>query len=353
MPGRRIPLALAALTLLLPTACTHKPAKAGACLTGVLEFEHHDAEAGPKKPLVTSVARKADWELWSGATSLATGATDGDGAFRACGEEQSYADMRLTFESAAGGLWEVVTDRTKRGRYSFDSSTANDVVGDRDLGTVEVPKEMASAWHIVDTLGLLYAKRANNSSCWTRLCEPLTVVWEAEDSKDAGYFDQGRTDAVILAGDMPDSEHLVLHEAGHWFQWQLYGHWLPEAPDCEVHFVEVRSSRGCAWVEGFPDALAAYTLGDHRFVHENGDSVPIKPDAHWDKGSAVQGRVAGALLDLWAGPDGGTWNATIELMARERSATFDEYFSDDRPTAKPPLSTTGEAAEIVARWGLA
>lgn len=352
MPGRRIPLALAALTLLLPSACARDAGDTGVCLTGVLRFEYHSAEAGKKKPLVTSVARKADWELWSGTTSVASGVTDGDGAFRACGEERSYTDVRLSFQSAAGDLWEVVTERDKRGRYSFDSPVAGDVVGDRDLGTIEVPKEMAGAWHIVDTLGLLYAKRANGSSCWTRQCETLTVVWSPGRSDDAGYFDQGRSDAVILAGAMSDSQHLVLHEAAHWFQWQLYGRWLPETPDCQLHFVDVSSSPGCAWVEGFADAAAAYTLGDRRFVHENGDSVPIKPDAKWDKGDAVQGRVAGALLDLWAGPDGGTWNATIELMAHERSATFHEYFAVDRPTAKPPLSTTGEAADIVARWGL-
>ncbi|GIG65133.1 metalloprotease [Phytomonospora endophytica] len=354
---RRRPSAMAAalaLALLFPAgaACARKPAADPACLAGVLKFEHRDAEAGPEKPWATETASAADWELWSGTSQLATGRTDADGTFVACGGESSYADMRLRFPSASGDLSEVVTDRTKRARHTFDSATVTDVVGRRDVGVVEVPKKMASAWHIIDTLGLLYAKRAGTSSCWTRQCERLTVVWGPAPSDDAGYFDQGGTDAVILAGDMPDSEHVVLHEAGHWFQWELYGHWLPEADNCQVHFVESRSSPTCAWVEGFPDALAAYTLGDRRFVHEDGNAVAIDPDASWDTGDAVQGRVAGALLDLWAGPDGGTWDATIALMSHERSSTFDEYFAVDRPTADPPLSTTGEAAEVVEEWGL-
>ncbi|WP_410657013.1 hypothetical protein [Amycolatopsis sp. lyj-112] len=124
---------------------------------------------------------------------------------------------------------------------------------------------------------------------------------------------------VFLGNTMPDSKHLVLHEAGHWLQWQLYGRDFPEVDRCNPHYVEKSSSESCAWTEGFADAVAAYALGDYRYVYE----------------------------DLWAarGPDGGNWNRTIALMTRDFSQDFREYFTEDRPAAG--LSTAGAAERIL------
>ncbi|MEV0650184.1 hypothetical protein AB0I28_33485 [Phytomonospora sp. NPDC050363] len=355
MSLRRAALAL----LLLPlAACAKEKPPDDFCLTGTLAYDFHDAEDGPEKPAATAPAHNANWELWGGPTGsvemLSTGRTGADGSFRAC-HRGRFAEVHLTFRSASGALWQVVTDETARQQYSFESvGIAPSPLGELDLGRLEAPETIAGAWRIVDTLNLLYDKRANpDSTCWTRRqddghCEPLTMVWTPADDDEAGYFDQ-EAGLVVLAGDMPDSEHLILHEAGHWFQWQLYGHWLPETVGCEIHYIEEHTSPTCAWVEGFPDALAAYASGDDRYVYEDGIEAPLDGSTSWATGEAVQGRVAGTLVDLWApnGPDGGNWDGTIEVMSRVRSSTFLEYFYIARPMALPPLSTTGEAAAIV------
>ncbi|QKW10738.1 metalloprotease [Streptomyces sp. NA04227] len=338
------------------------------CLNGTLSYEHHDAEAGPEKPVVALPARRANWELW-GATSpdgkpekLATGLTDAkDGTFAAC-HDGSLHQASVRFRSSSAELWRVVKNWDDESEYTFDSERVEEVSGEQDLGTVQVPEEMARAFSVVDTLNILYDKRGTDSPCFTRHqgegeCETLTVAW-GRDNEEGGYWDHPSnsddeshgTDFVLLNADMPDSRHLVLHEAGHWFQWQLHGKWWPEVTGCNPHYFERESSPTCAWTEGFADAVAAHTLGDYRWVYENGDSFDFTNDETtegWDKGDSVQARVSTSLLDLWAedGPDGGDWDATLQLMTEQRSSTFEEYFTEGRPTV--PLPVDGDAKKII------
>ncbi|MFC7616735.1 metalloprotease [Actinokineospora soli] len=283
--SRRAPLLAAvvgaASVLLTPSA----PAAvaAPACLTGSLAFDHYDAEAGTSKPLRTQVARNANWELWgttsSGTASrrLATGITSHvDGRFSAC-YSGALAEAYVVFRSSSTATWRVIKGKYDPTEYSFSSSRRWNVSTSVDLGVVKVPSSMQRAWKVVDTLNLLYWKRANSTSaCWTSRqasgsCDTLTYVWR-QDSTDGGYWDYGGTNFVILAGNMPDSKHLILHEAGHWWQWQLYGRTFPRVTNCNPHYVELSSSTSCAWTEGFADAVAAYVLGDYRYVHDSGES---------------------------------------------------------------------------------
>jgi len=121
---------------------------------------------------------------------------------------------------------------------------------------------------------------------------------------------------------------------------------------CNPHYIEKSSSISCAWTEGFADAVAAYVLGDYRYVYDDGNEFSIANNLttpNWDRGDTVQGRVGASLLDFWAasGPDGGNWDRTIDLMSREFSQDFKEHFTVDRPNAVPPLSTTGAAKTII------
>ncbi|MFI1223357.1 MULTISPECIES: metalloprotease [unclassified Streptomyces] len=379
-PRRRGTGAIALVSLfglLLPTGACAGPdePRAGACLSGTLTYDYRDAEAGREKPLVTAPARNADWELWgrtsakASARRLASGITDGgDGTFTACYKAAgTLPEVHMRFRSSSTDLWRVVRDRTSQREYSFDSASRFDVSAGRSLGTVKVPAKIQNAWHVVDTLNLLYGKRGNPASdCWTGhqetgRCDRLTFVWEPVENPDSGYWDHQEpqdnpegTNAVILSGAMTDSKHLILHEAGHWWQWQLHHRRFPVVTDCSPHFVDQHSSATCAWTEGFADAVAAYVLDDYRYVDENGGETGFVNDAAtpgWDSGDTVQGRVGSSLLDLWAedGPDGGTWDRTIGLMTREKSDDFREFFMEDRPEATPPLDTTGAARDIINR----
>lgn len=363
--------------LLLPiAACAGQDEpRAQTCVSGTLTYDHKDAEAGEKKPVVTSPARNANWELWgktsdkASAKRLASGITDSDnGAFKACYKAAgTLPEVHVKFRSSSTDMWRVVRDRTAKTEYAFDSASRFDVSTSQNLGTIKVPATMQNAWHVVDTLNLLYWQRGNPASdCWTShqetgTCDQLTFVWEPVENPDSGYwYHRDETDtsevanAVIVSGTMTDSKHLILHEAGHWWQWQLYDRRFPEVTDCAQHYVDKHSSTTCAWTEGFADAVAAYVLGDYRYVDENGGETAFDNDADtpgWDTGDTVQGRVGSSLLDLWAkeGPDGGTWDSTIRLMTEEMSDDFREYFTEDRPKATPPLGTTGTAEDIIAR----
>ncbi|MFD5246282.1 metalloprotease [Amycolatopsis sp. NPDC058340] len=363
--GRRLrafgAVLITTLGLTAAVAAAPATAAANACLTGTLAFDHLDAEAGTSKPLRTQVARNANWELWgrtgSGtATRLARGITGAsDGRFTAC-HTASLAEAYVRFRSSSTSMWRVVKAANNTTDYTFDSARRTNVSGTQDLGTVKVPSTLQRAWKVVDTLNVLYWKRANPvSSCWTARqadgrCDQITFVWDPKVA-DGGYWDYPGTNYVFLGNTMPDSKHLILHEAGHWLQWQLYGRDFPVVTGCNPHYIEKHSSESCAWTEGFADAVAAYALGDYRYVYDNGSSYSFENDAStpgWDDGDTVQGRVGSSLLDLWAadGPDGGNWNRTIALMTRDFSQDFREYFTEDRPAAG--LSTTGAAERILA-----
>ncbi|MET7279137.1 metalloprotease [Kribbella sp. NPDC005582] len=342
------------------TLVSWNPAAADAtptCLTGKLEYSHYDAEAGTRKPLVTQPARNANWELWGTtggqATRLSSGITAvSDGAFNACYQGTNASELYVKFLSASTAMWRVIKSETSQAQYSFDSARTT---GSASLGTVRVPASMQRAWKIVDTLNVLYWKRNNpTSACWTRRqatgsCDTLTFVWD-QNRADSGYWDYPDTNYVILGENQPDSKHTILHEAGHWLQWQLYGRSFPRVTGCNPHYIEQSSSTSCAWTEGFADAVAAYALGDYRYVYDDGASFSLRngPGTEgWDTGDTVQGRVGSSLLDLWAanGPDGGNWNKTIDLMSSQFSQNFREYFRTDRPAAG--LSSSGAALTII------
>ncbi|MFG2503428.1 hypothetical protein ACGFSB_35110 [Streptomyces sp. NPDC048441] len=195
MPRRlKIPAAAAALLLILLTACGGGRGgehRTEACLTGTLTYDHRDAEAGPSKPLVTAPARNANWELWGKASTnskphkLSSGITDsGTGRFHACygAKSGTLPEAHMRFRSSSTESWRVIRNRTQNTEYTFDSAARTDISANQNLGTVKVPAAMSNAWHVVDTLNLLYWKRDNPASdCWTRhqvtgKCDELTFV---------------------------------------------------------------------------------------------------------------------------------------------------------------------------------
>ena len=72
--------------------------------------------------------------------------------------------------------------------------------------------------------------------------------------------------------------------------------------NCNPHRIEKFSSPGCAWTEGFAEWVPASVLEDPYYRFATGAFVPLEtptwgtPD--WDVGLAVEGRVAGAMIDL-------------------------------------------------------
>ncbi|MGW4745671.1 metalloprotease [Streptomyces sp. NPDC004290] len=327
-------------------------------MSGTLAFDATDSETAGK-PTVTSVARNANWELWGSTTAsgpetrLATGITSyRDGTFHACAPADSpMAQLRVKFLSSSTKTWRVVSDARSLQEYSFYSAARPGTSGAQQVGTVKVPAEMALAWKTVDTTNKLWWSRANTQTpCWTRTeavgqCTQLTYVWK-NDGKKGSWWDGG-TGYVMLAGLDPRSQHLVLHEAGHFFLSKLYGRNVPQVTNCNPHPMDRRTSETCAVWEGFPDAVAAYVMGDRRYVFSDGAVTDFDQPNGWQTGDQVEGRVVGAFLDLWArgGPDGGTWDRTVEAMTTSHPGTFRDYWLKARPAAGLPV--TGQARSIV------
>ncbi|MFE8941188.1 MULTISPECIES: metalloprotease [unclassified Streptomyces] len=383
LPKRRTLLAAAlaagtGLALTTPLMTGTAAAATTTCLNGSLSYDHYSAEAGTNKPLVTQQARNTNWELWgktspsSQAQRLAGGLTNhNNGSFSACYTgSTNLSEAYVRFYSSSGTLWRVVGAGTANTgdpnwknttQYAFNTTTRTYPAGSVNLGTVKVPTNMQRAFKIVDTLNELYWKRGTSSSCWTAnqtsACDALTVAWR-QDGTDGGYWDHpsnpgdtsNGTDWVVLQGDNPDSKHLILHEAGHWFQWELHGKKWPPVYGCENHNLSYGDSTTCAWTEGFASAVAAYALGDGNYVFDNGATYNLldsNTTRNWGTGDKVESRVTASLLQLWGpnGPDGGNWNKTLTLMNKYVSGDFRQYFTEHRP--KEGLSTTGTAKTII------
>ncbi|MFD5513615.1 RICIN domain-containing protein [Streptomyces sp. NPDC127051] len=349
-------LALAAAVV--PLTASSAAAASPICLSGKLQFDYQSAEAGRGKPTLTKPVRNANVQLWGKEKS-----TDAprqltadyqytavaDGGFNLCYTPTTTAmsSMWVRFSTESTKLWKVSDGNGTV--YTFDSPTKTDLGASADLGTLKASN--ARAWHAFDTVNLLWWARNNPvSDCWSTheansdACTELNIRWTA-NSADGPSYDLANT--VHLAAADPDSEHTVLHEAGHFFQHRLYNGQFPAVTGCNPHFIDQASSASCSWTEAFGDSVAAYLLKDYRYVWPDGSSQNFTYTTGWHTGDRVQGNVDGALLDLWNNVDGG-WNGTVSVMTARQPATFAEYFQTGRPTANPPLTTTGAALTSLA-----
>lgn len=348
------PVVLAA-GVMVPLSAGVASAVSPICLSGTLQADFPSAEAGTAKPTVTRAVRNATVEMWGREKSTdpliklnpdtrLTGAADG--SFNLCYTPVTTITMDHMYVrfDAYSHVWQVTNHFGRI--YGYQPPAQSNVSASVALGVVKPPAADARAWHAFDTVNLLWSRRANSTTpCWTTseanaaTCTTLTLIWQA-GSPNGPVYDLANT--IYLSDADPDSEHTVLHEAGHFFQHRLYnGNW-PNVTNCNPHFIQKASSATCAWTEGFADAVAAYLLGDNRYVFPNGVSYPFTAAAGWHTGDHVQGNVAASLLTLWNQVDG-SWDRTIKTLAANTSSTFADWFKNVRPTAVPPLSITGTA----------
>ncbi|MFI9009169.1 RICIN domain-containing protein [Actinosynnema sp. NPDC053489] len=344
-----------AASVIMPLSAGVASAAQPICLSGTLKADFPSAEGGTTKPTVTRGVRNASVELWGREKSTDTDhklntdtqlTSAADGAFNLCYTPVTTTAMDhlfVRFAARNNQVWRVAN--ASGTVYSYDTPTQTNVSANIALGVVK-PTTAARAWHAFDTVNLLWSRRVNSTTpCWTTAeanaatCTTLTLRWQT-GSTDGPYYDLSNT--IHLAEADPDSEHTVLHEAGHFFQHRLYNGTFPAVTNCNPHYIPTASSATCAWTEGFADSLAAYLLGDQRYVFPDGSSYPFTVASGWQTGDQVQGNVDGALLQLWNQVDG-SWDRTITTLASHTPSTFADWFKNVRPTAVPPLSTTGAA----------
>jgi len=95
----------------------------------------------------------------------------------------------------------------------------------------------------------------------------------------------------------------MLHEYGHHVMYSVYG-FIP--PSMQNHTFNLRSNSTTAWAEGWANFYPLAVFNDPIFTWSNGThwadinlDTPHWCSSGWDDGDLVEGRVAGALWDIF------------------------------------------------------
>ena len=115
------------------------------------------------------------------------------------------------------------------------------------------------------------------------------------DSVTDGY---GRhsSGSVYIYKNAPDF-NVTMHEITHLYMYNLYEE-MPDHPNCSQHNIYKVSSQGCAWVEGWAIFIPAL-FTDGIFEFPNGVVFDLETTTVFEHGDMVEGRVAGALWDVY------------------------------------------------------
>ncbi len=124
-----------------------------------------------------------------------------------------------------------------------------------------------------------------------------------------------------------DSPDVVLHELGHHYMYNATGAWWWSDVDdmlaCRNHGIREQESSLCAWAEGWATFHALAINGDACFDWDNSPCAGLTIDLesptwdtlNWDEGDEVEGRITGALYDLFDSAEDGKDRANFGYTA--------------------------------------
>lgn len=168
----------------------------------------------------------------------------------------------------------------------------------------------------------------------TSVADPgyTTVVWYP-GSTEGAYYMPGKF--VHLSDESANYPSIPMHEVAHNYMYNAYGR-FPNAPNCSPHYIERSSSQGCAWTEGWADFVALVANGSPYFYFSNGSSTNLEYTNWFDRGDTVQGRIAGALWDMYDAQQDTQSNITddqqfsfstmLTVMRQSSANTFWDYW---------------------------
>jgi hypothetical protein len=200
---------------------------------------------------------------------------------------------------ADNGNWRIQSSEVGvKGLYNFVTHTAQDILpgSTTDFG----PKTPGSPIYMRAAMAFAAAQQAWNAmpgACWDmhNPCRAVVMVWVPDSTRGAFY--RRSNNRVYLRAADPDSPDTVVHELAHSVMDDVYDDNMPDTENCSPHYVNRKSSKACAWVEGFADWVPTFVFNTNIFLGydlENANSTT--PD--FDHGDWVEGRVAGALYDI-------------------------------------------------------
>jgi hypothetical protein len=292
-----------------PQAGSAKSPGGTACATGTWNYTDKN---GVGRPAISWRVEAWDQDSSGGDDLLASSLTGFSGEYTLCFDNTDGTtvgqDVYIKF-TADNGNWRV------QNRSGWIYNYATGVIGNvpdgttADFGWLQPgdPTHMRGAAAFAAT-----QVTWNNTPgvCWDMIgaCRTVVILWQP-DSTDGTFYALGSNDVHLAAVD-PDSAITVSHEVTHSIMDDVYEDAFPSAPNCTPHNIPKASSAGCAWTEGFAEWLPTVVFNDPNFRWPSGSALnletPTWGTAGWANGTTVEGRVAGALIDLTDSTNDGT-----------------------------------------------
>jgi hypothetical protein len=305
------------------------------CVTGSFNYSDNNGTFHPSKNL--------QYQVWDadifGDDLLAVGLTDGAGAYRACFDNNDGlggGGQDVYVRAITEGTQYRVED-TDDDAYAFRSTTHDNLGNGATFGFGSLHTADAvhmPAYHAYDEADDALAWTPGD--CWDQRdssCQNIDIKW-ADNSTEGTFYDSGADEVRLLPAD-PDTAWVVTHELGHGVMDDVYEDNFPNAERAcfPTHFVNKRSGPICAWTEGFADWYASAVLSLPDIPGRGNIETATWGTPDWDDGDAVEGRVAGALWDLFDNVNDGTdtyqdslgniWNTFLD----HRATTFNQYWT--------------------------
>jgi hypothetical protein len=326
---------------------------ATACVRGTWNYID---QFGSTRPAASWWVEVWDQDAFFADTLLASGRVGWGGEYELCFDNFDMGgangqDVVVKF-IAHGGAW-VVQDRFASW-YSWASVRFDDIPDGttRDLGAMRPDGLMGAA----RAFGVAFrAWNATPGNCWddTGSCQLVVLAWDSRPQPVNAAFigDHSAGPIIRLWGPATDHESLVARMIGLAVLSDNYDG-APGPLMCEVRREKRETNNKCAWTSGFALWYSSMVLGspvytDDRITVDLEGQAPTTPG--WTNGDTVEGRVAGALWDLYDSAGDGTdhygegkaaiWQ-TIQSFA---SATFAEFWNHRRlggfSTSNAPLGS--------------
>ncbi|WP_182880562.1 hypothetical protein [Microbispora sp. H10949] len=248
---------------------------------------------------------------------LARGETDDQGDYELCfdgndGDESGGQDVYVKGLSFSD-YWSVTDPRT-RGLYTFQTPVVADVEqGGREIVNYLPPPGSADegAFRIFTAAHATWKAytgwAGNPGGCWVAgatPCRQAAILWAPDVTIPVDNYTV-EDDTIHLSATTQLEKMTVSHELGHFIMDYGYADAYPPNPSCFTHFMLSVTSEGCAWTEGWADWLAVQTYGEthYRWGPLDGSielETPTWGSLGWEGsiGPDIEGRVAGALMDL-------------------------------------------------------
>lgn len=149
-------------------------------------------------------------------------------------------------------------------------------------------------------------------------------------STQGNFFRIG--DYIYLEEDTPKSEDTSIHELGHNYMYNIFDNWLPTTYCPSPHYTSRLSHTNCALTEGWATFLALYMNDDPVYDWPSGARLDQENTSSYDEGSSVEGRITGALWDMFDNNNDGTdignipFSDIYHALYDNRITNFSEYW---------------------------